>query len=112
MLLCCVLADAAELHYAATDRCPACAVARAAHADECSRCWTIHRGPVSRYRDLRCELENSVGRLDRSPDVYQLTTEDRQLLTAALPEAITYRQEHDGAEDRALLAAYRELVLA
>jgi hypothetical protein len=112
MLLMCVLHDAIELHYAAMDRCPACAATKAADpaANECWDCWTPHREPITRYGDLAAPL---VALQDaREGTAYPLTVQDRELLAAALPEAITYRQERDGATDRALLAAYRELALA
>jgi hypothetical protein len=106
MLLCCVLHDAAELHFDAKDACPGC---RALGGNPCcQRCQANHTDPIDHYRRLRTVLEARQG----AAGAYPVTFQDRELLAVALPEAITYRQERRGAEDQALLAAYRELVLA
>ena len=106
LLLRCVLHDAAELHFDAKAACPGC---RALGGTPCSeRCEAAHQAPITRYNDLSNALADHEG----VAAAYPLAAEDRSLLDAALPEAITYRQEQqNGTEDQALLAAYRELAI-
>ena len=105
MLLCCVLFDASLLHLAATDACPGC---RALGGNLCSeRCWNLHEEPLSHYGELRHALEGYLGTAEAV--AYPLTARDRETLAAALPEAITFRQQRDRPEDSALLAAYCKL---
>jgi hypothetical protein len=108
MLLCCVLRDAGEFHSAAIGECPAC-LAFPEPGGPCDACWESRRPSYTAYHDLADRLAS----YDGLPygEAYPLVDDDRQVIAAALPEAIAYRQQHagSGVEHHVLLMAYREL---
>jgi hypothetical protein len=117
MLLRCILHDASELHYGARNACPACrargksafipAAARVCCGDEHEQ---QHNVPITQYGNLDYGLESYED--VQEGIAYPLAAADLDTLAAALAEAITYRASRDAPEDRALLAAYRELATA
>jgi hypothetical protein len=102
-LLVCALVDAQEFHYAASDDCPGCKAIGSINM--CADCWEPHYVPAGQYFELM-HLLNGWGK------PRPLTAEDAPVLTAALAEAITYRERRDDLPSRAMLAAYRELATA
>ena len=103
MLLCCVLRDALERQHTIEAACADCQAA----GDTCLRHWDAHEQPGQEYRGLQMRLEGYDGR--PYGQAFPLTARDRQVIAAALAEAITFRGARKAAEDIALMAAYRVL---
>jgi len=103
MFLRCLLHDAFEWHNSSTAGCTVCV-----QIGTCPRHWAKHGQPSASYRILMARLESYEG---LAPGIAcPLDTADRATLTAALPFAIRFRIDRDAPEDRALSAAYRNLV--
>jgi hypothetical protein len=102
-LLCCVLRDAREWHYAILDSCAACLAAGGA----CIAHWDEHEEPCQEYRDLSSHLEGYEGTARGT--ACPLDRRQRQAIAAALPKAIAYRSNMPGPADIAIVAAYSEL---
>jgi hypothetical protein len=101
MLLRSVLRDALYWDYRITDACAACR----AIDDICASHWDDHDA----LRNDHATLINHLDSYEGSDNACPLTVRQQQVIVAAVPVAIDYRQKFSGVEDTALLAAYRSL---